>query len=312
MTQNHADAETSIPLDARDRLPASKWRLELAEFWKSANVDQRTAYDLFLEKTPVAAGVRFAEVTDDRMKGWWAHPGDAVAGRALLYLHGGSYTLGSARAYRNFVSHIVARARTSAFILEYPRAPEARLPVALELVNEAREWLGRQGVRELGLVGDSAGGGLALAALAARGPRDGVIPVVACVVFSPWTDLRLEGSARSYPDPVLPIDGMLKSAHEYLGGRNPTDPRGSPVFGVPEGLPPLLIQVGTDERLLNDAKRYAQAASAQGNSVSLEIWEGMHHVFQAQTDVLQSSNAALERAARFLSERFDSARRPKA
>src|SRR5262245_41515909 len=197
MTPSAANVETRRPLDSRDRLPESKWRQASAEFWKSVNVDQRTAYDLFFEKTPVAAGVRFEEVADDPIQGWWAHPGDAVSGRALLYLHGGSYTLGSARAYRNLVSQIAARAHTSAFILEYPRAPEARLPVALELANEAREWLATQGVRELGLVGDSAGGGLALAALAARGPRDGVIPIVACVVFSPWTDLSLNGSARS-------------------------------------------------------------------------------------------------------------------
>ena len=97
---------------------------------------------------------------------------------------------------------------------------------------------------------------------------------------------------------------MLASSQAYLGGKDPTDPRGSPVFGVPEGLPPVLIQVGTDERLLDDSKRYAAAARARGNSVHLEIWQGMHHVFQAQTDVLQSSNTALDRVARFLREHF--------
>ena len=304
MAPTTGDVETSVPLDPRDRLPESEWRQASAAFWMSAKTDQRTTYDLYLEKTPAAAGVRFEEVTDGRIQGWWARPEAAVAGYGLLYLHGGSYTLGSAKAYRNFASQIAARTNVAAFILEYPRAPEARLPVALELVNEARDWLGTHGVHELALVGDSAGGGLALAALTARGFRDGAIPVVACVALSPWTDLNLPGSARDYPDPVLPIDGMLKSSEAYLGANDPTDPRGSPVFAVPAGLPPLLIQVGTDERLLDDSKRYAAAARARGNPVHLEIWEGMHHVFQAQTDVLRSSNAALDRVARFLREHF--------
>jgi epsilon-lactone hydrolase len=296
--------ETRIPLDPRDRVPESEWRKASAAFWMSTKVDERTTYDLYMEKTPPAAGVRFEEVTDGRIQGWWARPDDAVAGQGLLFLHGGAYTLGSAKAYRNFVSQIAARANIAAFILEYPRAPEARLPVALGLTNETRDWLGTGGVRALALVGDSAGGGLALAALAARGARDGIVPVVACVALSPSTDLTFPGAARTYPDPVLPFDGVLKGAEAYLGETDPTDPRASPVFAVPEGLPPLLIQVGTDERLLDDSKRYAAAAAARGNSVQLEIWEGMHHVFQAQTDVLQSSNAALDHVARFLRQHF--------
>lgn len=307
MAPTGADVETSVPLDPQDRLPETEWRKASAAFWMSAEADQRTTYDLYLEKTPAAAGVRFVEVIDGSIEGWWALPEAAATGHGILYLHGGSYTLGSAKAYRNFVSQIAAKANVAAFILEYPRAPEAQLPVALGLVNDARDWLGTQGVRDLALVGDSAGGGLALAALAARGSRAGVVPVVACVAFSPWTDLTLRGAARDYPDPVLPIDGMLKSSEAYLGGTEPTDPRGSPVFGVPEGLPPLLIQVGTDERLLDDSKRYAAAAAARGNPVNLEIWEGMHHVFQAQTNVLRSSNAALDRVARFLREHIEDA-----
>jgi acetyl esterase/lipase len=299
-----ANLETSVPLDPRDRLPESEWRKQSADFWMNAKTDQRTTYDIYLEKTPAAARVHFEESTDGRIRGWWARPEAAATEDGILYLHGGSYTLGSAKAYRNFVSQIAARTNVAAFILDYPRAPEAALPVALGFVDEARDWLGTRGVRELALVGDSAGGGLALAALAARGFRDGAVPVVACVALSPWTDLTLPGAARTYPDPVLPIEGMLASAAAYLGGNDPTDPRGSPVFAVPEGLPPLLIQVGTDERLLDDSKRYAASARARGNPVQLEIWEGMHHVFQAQTDVLESSNAALDRVARFLRDHF--------
>jgi acetyl esterase/lipase len=235
MTTSEANVETSIPLDPQDREPEGAWRKASAEFWMTSKVDQRTTYDRTFEKTPAAAGVRFDEVADGRVQGWWARPEGAAAGQAILYLHGGSYTLGSAKAYRNFVSQIAARANVAAFILEYPRAPEAQLPVALELAGEAREWLGAQGVRALALVGDSAGGGLALAALAARGARDASVPVVACVALSPWTDLTLRGVAGTYPDPVLPIDGVLKSAEAYLGGQDPQDPRGSPVFAVPAG-----------------------------------------------------------------------------
>lgn len=304
MEPTGADVVTSVPLDPQDRVPEIEWRRASAEFWTTTKVDQRATYDLYLEKTPAAAGVRFEEVSDGPIQGWWVRPESAVMGYGILYLHGGSYTLGSAKAYRNFVSQIAARVNVAAFILDYPRAPEAKLPVALGLVNEARDWLETRGVRELALVGDSAGGGLALAALTTLGFRDGAIPVLSCVALSPWTDLSLPGAARTYPDPVLPIEAMLASSEAYLGGKDPTDPRGSPVFGVPAQLPPLLIQVGTDERLLDDSKRYAAAARRRGNPVHLEIWEGMHHVFQAQAGVLQSSGAALDRVARFLREHF--------
>src|SRR4051812_47360663 len=96
--------ETLIPLDPRDRGPESEWRKASAEFWMSTRVDQRTTYDLYMEKTPAAARVRFEEVTDGRIQGWWARPEAAFAGEGLLYLHGGAYTLGTAKAYRNFVS----------------------------------------------------------------------------------------------------------------------------------------------------------------------------------------------------------------
>src|SRR4029079_11965935 len=230
METTGAQGEISVPLDPRDRAPETEWRKASAEFWMTTKGDQRSTYDLYLEKTPPAAGVSFEEVSDGPIRGWWVRPDSAVMGYGILYLHGGSYTLGSAKAYRNFVSQIAARVNVAAFILDYPKAPEATLPVALALVNEVRDWLETRGVRELALVGDSAGGGLALAALTARGFREGAIPVLSCVALSPWTDLNLPGAARTYPDPVLPIDAMLASSQAYLGGKDPTDPRASPVF----------------------------------------------------------------------------------
>ena len=158
------------------------------------------------------------------------------------------------------------------------------------------------------IVGDSAGGGLTLVTLAELTKKPHSAAPIAGVVFSPWVDLAFTGASMKDPtviDPLIGYDYLQDCARKYLGVADTHDPLASPLFGDLRDLPPLLIQVGTDERLLDDAKQYADRATQAGVSVELEIFEGMHHVFQLDVAHLEGSRVALERATRFLRNAFD-------
>ena len=274
----------------------------LGQHFASFVGSRREAYDAMTAQTPFAEGVVFQRVDNTQVQGWWARPGAAPDDRAMLFLHGGAYMLGSAEAYRGFVSQIAVRAGVAAFALDYPLAPEHPFPAALDAVVGASVWLRGQGIAQLALVGDSAGGGLALAAL---GKYPEHAPSVASVVvFSPWVDLALSGASLADPsthDPIFQPAVLQAAAAAYLDGADPHDGRASPLFAVPEKLPPLLVQVGSNELLLDDARRYAAAAAARGGKVRLDIFDGLHHVFQRSTEKLSSARAALDEAAKFIS-----------
>jgi monoterpene epsilon-lactone hydrolase len=242
------------------------------------------------------------------VRGWWVRPQEAEPGQAILFLHGGGYVQGSAKAYRGFVSQIVSRARIPALVIDYPLAPEATVPAAPEAATVAWRWLVAQGFDRIAIVGDSAGGGLTLVTLAELIKKPHGAAPIAGVVFSPWVDLAFTGASMKNPavaDPLIGYDYLQDCARKYLGAADAHYALASPLFGDLRGLPPLLIQVGTDERLLDDAKQYADRARQAGVSVELEIFEGMHHVFQLDVAHLESSQVALDRAIRFLRNALD-------
>ncbi|APR40348.1 alpha/beta hydrolase fold domain-containing protein [Paraburkholderia sp. SOS3] len=287
--------------------PDSEARPELHRAFKRAwsrvltGISPRVVYDAFFAMTPPAPGVSLHPSTDAAVPGWVCVPEDRVEDQALLYLHGGAYTMGTAPAYRGLVSQIAARARRTAFILEYPLAPETALPAALDLASAAVERLSFF-YRKVGLVGDSAGGGLTLATLAQTTKPS------AAVVFSPWTDLSLSGPSirdRAARDLLLEENALRAAATGYLRFAAADDPRASPLFGIPDRLPPLLIQVGSDEILYDDALRYARQARDRGHDVTLEEWSGMQHVFQQSVEELEAARHALDHAAAFLGKHMD-------
>jgi acetyl esterase/lipase len=294
-----------ISIAERERERALRDRF--ARFWSSASGGPRTVYDAFIAASPVAGGVSLEPARAGGIRGWWVRPAQAEPGQAILFLHGGGYGLGSAEAYRGFVSQIVSRSGIPALIIDYPLAPEATLPAAPASALAALRWLAGRGFGRIAVVGDSAGGGLALVTMAELARHaEGATPV-AGVVFSPWTDLAFTGASMTDPaveDPLITQDYLQGCARNYLGAVEATDPLASPLFGDLRGLPPLLIQVGTDERLLDDSRQYADRAAQAGVPVTLQIWQGMHHVFQLDVAHLDSSRAALDRAARFLADAF--------
>ncbi|MDC0678831.1 alpha/beta hydrolase [Sorangium atrum] len=307
--QDHRRSKTEIiKLPSEERQREAALRERFASFWATATGDRRAVYDAFISGSPLTSDVTLEAVDEAGVRGFFIHPQQAEPKRAILYLHGGGYVLGSAKAYRGFVSQIVSRTKIPALVIDYPLAPEASLPAAPDAARTASLFLIAKGFDRIAIVGDSAGGGLTLVTLAGLiGKPAGPAPV-AGVVFSPWVDLSFTGASMTDPDivdPLLGHDYLQDCARKVVGAHSPSDPLASPLFGDLKGLPPLLIQVGTDERLLDDSKQYADRAAKAGVSVELQIFEGMHHVFQLDVAHLETSRNALDRAARFLRDAFD-------
>jgi epsilon-lactone hydrolase len=296
MTDSFAHQVFALSDADRDAVPAL--RDSFKRFWSGplASAAPRLAYDAFFATTPPMPGVSLHPSTDPALPGWICVPENAIDGQALLYLHGGAYMMGTAPAYRAMVSQIASRARRTAYILEYPLAPETALPGAIDLAVAALARL-RDTHDAVGVVGDSAGGGLTLATLACSDRAS------AAVVFSPWTDLTLSGASlreRAAVEVLLDRNALREAARGYIGEAAADDPRASPLLDIPAALPPLLVQVGADEILYDDALRYARRAHARGHDATLQEWAGMHHVFQMNVEQLEAARQALDFAARFL------------
>ncbi len=266
--------------------------------------DRRAAYAAMASQTAPAAGVSLSDTHSDEAKGLWLRPSFARADRVILFIHGGGYHLGDATSYSGFAGQIAARTKCLVFSMDYPLAPECLFPAPFLAVVRARNWLAASGYRQVALVGDSAGGGLALASL--NEPLIGS-RIASVVVFSPWTDLALTGASFSSPetyDPVFQPSVLASLARSYLGGADPRDYRASPIYGIPDQPPPIAIQVGTDELLLDDSREYARRAAKKGNSVTLDVFEGMHHVFQRDAGRLETADVALDLAAEFITRHW--------
>lgn len=229
-------------------------------------------------------------------------PVDGVGKGALLFAHGGAYVTGSPQTHRLLAAHIGSVAQLPLLSVNYRLAPEWPFPAGRDDVVSVYEALIRSGELAIGLVGDSAGGGLMLqAALAIRDA--GLPPPAAIAVTSPWVDLACRGASHETQratETMLSTAGLLLDASRYLGGRSADDPCVSPVYANLSGLPPVLIQVGEHEILADDAVRLAEAFERSGVSVELEIWESMTHAWHAFRHMLPESEAAVRRLGAFL------------
>lgn len=240
---------------------------------------------------------------DAPLRGEWLTAA-AKPNATILYLHGGGYYFCSPLSHRAITFGLAARAKATVFSLDYRLAPEYRFPAALDDSVAAYRRLLADGVEAQSIViaGDSAGGGLALATLLALRDAGDPLPAAA-VLFSPWTDLTSSGESMQKNegrDPMYHATVFPRVAAQYLGDAAPTDPHASPLFGRFEGLPPLLIQVGDTELLLDDSTRVAAKARAAGVRVELEIWRGVPHIFQIWAPFMPEANRALARAAEFI------------
>jgi epsilon-lactone hydrolase len=257
---------------------------------------------------PVARGSCREPVEDGRVRGEWVSTPGAAADGAVLYLHGGAYTLGSLATHRGLVSRIARAAGVRVLSLDYRLAPEHPFPAAVDDAVAAYRWLLRSGLAPHRLVvgGDSAGGGLTLATLLSL--RDAGEPLPAgAVCLSPWVDLEVTGpsmTANAARDPIVHREGALRLAAAYLGTTSARHPLASPLHADLSGLPPLLIHVGTAEALLDDAARLFERARQAGVEVTYEAWPDMIHVWHFFAPLLPEARQALEKVGAFIRERL--------
>ncbi|MBW2280052.1 MAG: alpha/beta hydrolase [Deltaproteobacteria bacterium] len=260
------------------------------------------------ENSPIPEGTRCDPVDAGGVPCEWISAPNASADKTLLYLHGGGYVIGSIGTHRGHVARLSQASGARALAVDYRLAPEHPFPAGLEDAQAAYRWLLDQGVRasSLAIAGDSAGGGLSVATLVAL--RDsGVELPAAGVLLSPWVDLEGVGESstgKADDDPMIKLDGLLEMAAMYLDGEHARTPLAAPLYADLSGLPPLLIQVGTAEILLDDSTRLAQNAEAAGVEVELEAWEDMIHVWQALAPVVPEATQAVERIGDWLRKRL--------
>jgi epsilon-lactone hydrolase len=254
---------------------------------------------------PVADDVELAAVDLDGVPGEWSIVPGNDASRVLLFFHGGGYCSGSIRSHRRMVTEAGRAAGVRTLAVGYRLAPEHPFPAAFDDALTAWRWLRKQGIAaaHIAVGGDSAGGGLTVALINRRRAAKEELPGCAWLV-SPWTDLTLSGATLATKDAVDPLihkSYLVELADAYLpAAMDRKDPRVSVLYADLSGLPPTLIQVGSDETLLDDATRLAAAAGAAAVPVTLEIWPHMIHAWPLWNAHLSAGRRALASAGAFI------------
>jgi acetyl esterase/lipase len=273
----------------------------------SATLEQmRAGFEQMAQAFPVAGEVKCEPVSAGGVKAEWVTAPGADTGRAVLYLHGGGYVIGSINTHRSLAARISKAAQARVLLIDYRLAPEHPHPAAVEDAVAAYRWMLAQGLKpnRVAVSGDSAGGGLTVATLVAI--RDAKLAMPAAgVPISPWVDLEGIGESmttKAKVDPMVQKDGLVGMAKAYLGGKDPRTPLAAPLYADLSGLPPLLIQVGTWETLLDDSNRLAERARKAGVKVVLEPWENMIHVWHIFAPMLDEAQQAIDRAGAFIRE----------
>jgi acetyl esterase/lipase len=244
-----------------------------------------------------------AVTVNGRAAEWLCAPG-ADATRVLLYLHGGGYVMGSPNTHRALAGELSRAAQARVLLPDYRLAPEAPFPAAVDDARAAYEWLLAQGGegQRLAIAGDSAGGGLTVATLIAL--RDHGVALPRCAVcLSPWSDLACSNASyhtRAAADPMITSADISLMSRTYLNGADAHAPLASPNRASLAGLPPLLIHVGRDEVLLDDAVVLHEAARSAGVDSTLEIWDDMIHVWHAFHPMLPEGRQAIARIGEYL------------
>jgi monoterpene epsilon-lactone hydrolase len=269
----------------------------------------RQVFDEMLAATPVPPEVRTTPVTRGGVPAIEVVAGPDTGPGAILYFHGGGYALGSAARSVNLAADIARRTHRPVYTVDYRLAPEHPYPAAVDDADSAYRGLLDDGLpaHAIAIAGESAGGGLAVALLLRL--RDQALPLpAAAAVMSPWADLTGTADSlrsRADLDASLTREALAVRAADYLAGADPRDPYASPARADLSGLPPLLVQVGTAEILLDDALHLAARAARDDVSVTLETFPAAPHVFQGFAAVLDEGSDALDRLGAFIRTHLD-------
>lgn len=253
----------------------------------------------------VAEDVRCEPVNVGGVSAEWIAAPNAATDRVLLYLHGGGYVMCSVSTHRDLIARLARAAGVIALGLDYRLAPEHPFPASVDETTSTYRWLissRRVDPKCVIVVDDSAGGGLTLAMLVALRDAGDPLPAAA-ICLSPWADLEATGESmtvRADADPFMNREALHFMAQLYLGDTDPRTPLAAPLYADLHGLPPLLIQVGSSETLLDDSSRIATRAESSGVHVSLEIWEDMIHGWHIFAPFLPEGQPAIERIGTFI------------
>ncbi|MHA1987601.1 MAG: alpha/beta hydrolase [Promethearchaeota archaeon] len=262
---------------------------------------------LGIEKYP--EDVTFEEITINNISSLWIKTPESVKDNVVLYLHGGGYVLGSINTHKGLGYRISRASKSRVLLIDYRLAPEHPYPAALEDSVAAYRWLiDEEGIDPQNIVisGDSAGGGLTAATLL-KIRDNGITLPAGGVLISPWTDLDLTGDSvktKRRIDPLLDASGLCFMSNLYIKDDDPKNPYISPLYADLNGLPPLLIQVGSAELLLDDSTRFSEKAKSAGVDVLIEVWEDMIHVFQALALWAPEGMQAIEKIGKFIQKQM--------
>ena len=240
------------------------------------------------------------------MKSEWIQYKQCHTEKVTLYFHGDGYATGGIETHRALCSQLSKFSGTKLLLIEYRLAPENTYPAPIEDAVAAYKWLLENNYKaeNIAFAGDSAGGGITIGTLTYL--RNHQLPLPACAVtFSPWLDHTFSGNSyqtKRNIDPMLIFEGFELWSKAYLGNATPDAPYASPILHSLEKLPPLLIQVGTDEMLLDDSIRLAEKAKAAGSDVTLEIFDKHFHVFNAFWRILPKARQANKNAGAFIAK----------
>ena len=251
-----------------------------------------------------SSGMKIDRV-DSPVKGEWiSNPKAAATNRIIYYLHGGGYISGSAKTGRPLTAPLARQMGVRIFTIDYRLAPEHRFPAGLDDVVAGYRWLLANGIQpgNISVMGDSAGGGLTLAL--AMKLRDSGMPLPACLVcLSPWTDMTGNSASikvNAERDPMFVAEDCLRYSSAYLGEHSRLDPLASPLLGDVADLPPMLIQVGRDEVLLDDARSLDEKVRAAGGSSQLHVYDAVPHGWHFGAPFVPETNEALREIAEFI------------
>lgn len=273
---------------------------------RSLPLDERRARFERIDRLPRPRKVVYEDTDVAGIPSIVATPTDVAPDRHILYFHGGAFLLGSPRSHIALAARLAKRAGASTSVIDYRLAPEHPYPAAIDdCLRAYRAVIAEHGPSLVTVAGDSAGGNAVLATLNAARRAGDAMPACA-YLLSPWTDLSGRSESmrtRADVDPMLDPQYIVRAARAYAANRPLDDPGISPLFDDPTGLPPLLIQTGSDEVLLDDSQRFAERASASGVEVTLDVADRMWHVYQAFAGYMPEATNALIRAAAFIRNR---------
>lgn len=270
-----------------------------------SDVEQfRAWYEGFTSEFPLAEDIVCERVGAGGVPAEWIYAPKAADDRVLIWLHGGGYIIGSMRTHREPLSRLSRASGARVLGLDYRLAPENPFPAAVQDSVAAYRWLLDRGVepKKIAIGGDSAGGGLTMATLVALRYMGEPLPA-AGISHSGWTDLANSGETmvtKAEADPLIDKEMLENMAMTYLGDKDRTAPFASPYYADLRGLPPLLVQVGSAEVLLDDSLRFAENAKAAGVDVTLEVWDDMPHVWQVFASFLPEGQQAIEHCGEFV------------